>query len=223
MVCPKRLIVFLKRFKVYIKYLTVYKTFVCTEAASLFWMHSYSERFCLFIIESLAYVQDIVFQKLCCLLNASIANNFEFWGYYKQTDVTFWLTFSSLFSQVTVTSATHTFPCSSLSSVVSIVLFRITSLESDSTSSMISSKLTQQRSSLANERLKIGRWHSLVIKLDIFFISCIGCENETLVPNNSEKNPVIASRLGSCVSFMFKLTWIIVDVIRFYFFFMQQC
>lgn len=37
-----------------------------------------------------------------------------------------------------------------------------------------------------------------MIKLDNFFISCIGCENETLVPNNSEKkNPmrVMASRL----------------------------
>lgn len=103
--------------------------------------------------------------------------------------VTFWLTFNSLFSQVTVTSATYTFPCSPLSSVVSIVLFKITSLESDSISSMISSKLTQQRSSLANEKLKVGRWHSLVIKVDNFFISCIGCENETLVPNNSEKKP----------------------------------
>lgn len=104
-------------------------------------------------------------------------------------DVTFWLTFNSLFSQVTVTSAAYTFPCSPLSSVVSIVLFKITSFESDSISSTISSKLTQQRSSLANEKLKVGRRHSLMIKKDNFFISCTGCENETLVPNNSEKNP----------------------------------
>lgn len=55
------------------KILNGLQNFFRTDDAGLFWMHLYSERFCLFIIESLASVQDNALQKLCCLLNASIA------------------------------------------------------------------------------------------------------------------------------------------------------
>lgn len=102
--------------------------------------------------------------------------------FYKQKDDTFGLTISCFFSQVTVTSATYTFPGSWLSVVVSNVLYRVTFLESDFTSNMILRKLTQRRSSLANEKFEVGRWKYLINKSGNFSNTSIGWEKSTLLP-----------------------------------------
>lgn len=107
--------------------------------------------------------------------------------FYKQKDDTFGLTISCFFSQVTVTSATYTFPGSWLSVVVSNVLFRVTFLESDFTSNMISRKLTQRRSSLANEKSEVGRWKYLINKPGNFSITSIGWEKSMPWPFNKKK------------------------------------
>lgn len=109
--------------------------------------------------------------------------------FYIQTVYTFWLMVSWFFLQVTVTSATYTFPCSLLlvSTVVKIILLSITSLESDFISSMILFKFTPLRSSGANDISEVGCWISSMIDPNNFLMigEFIGWDHASLFSTSS--------------------------------------
>lgn len=69
-------------------------------------------------------------------------------------------------------------------------MFNRTSLESDFISSMISFKLTQSKSSGANEKSEVGCWISLMIDADNFLMvrEVIGLDNEPFFSARCLKN-----------------------------------